>query len=486
MPSYASSLIGFTTTTLVNPTVVTPPVAARTWAGVAPALSVGQTITPPVATVVWAGVAPAVVPGVSAMVAPPAAAAVFAGVPPVVAIIQIPLPAPLPPVYSEAPVETYTVFAYDLNTNTPLGTLPATGLKFGCRLNDAGPISFDLNLQNPVVAAKAQMVLAYQGTPVALYVQRSIGGGNGVLVWGGILLTTNHNKATGVLSIGGKEWLAYFDQRVITADYSQTSYPSGIDPAQLVLKALTDAQSTVKSGPGASLGIQVVGGTSTIPHFVPGYPITQHTTVGQILADMAATSAPGSGTVDTVFTSAWSAGGSPVVTATIATMRAGRSASNTNLIFDLSKALDYSWPTDATKMGTTLIATGAGSGSATVSATVPSPYTPVGGLGQPPRLDQVYQFNNVQSQSQISAMAKGIAQLYGQAVVTPTVKVPTATSEQPLGSWVIGDDARLYTQADERFPNGLDQYWRIVAYDVEVPDEGIPTVTLTFNTPPVF
>lgn len=390
------------------------------------------------------------------------------------------------PPQAQSPVESYTVYAYDLNTNTLIGHLPATGLKFGCRLNDAGPISFDMNLQNPVVASLAQAVLAYQGTPFALYVQRSTGGSNGTLVWGGIAWTTTYSKASGVLSIGGKEWLSYFDQRVITADYSQVSYPSGIDPAQLVQKALTDAQSAAKSGPGASLGIQIVGGTSTIPHFVPGYPISQHTTVGQILADMAATSAPGSGTVDTVFTSAWTTGGVPQVTATIATLRAGRAASNTNLIFDLSKALDYTWPADATKMGTSLIATGAGSGSATVSATVQSPYAPVGGLGQSPRLDQVYQFNNVQSQSQISAMGKGIAQLYGQAVVTPTVKVPTNLVEQPLGSWMIGDDARLFTQSDERFPNGLDQYWRIVAYDVEVPDEGVPSVTLTFNTPPVF
>lgn len=385
----------------------------------------------------------------------------------------------------QTPVETYTVYAYDINTNTPIGTLPATNLKFGCRLNDAGPISFDMNLQNPVAAAKAQAILAYQGTPFALYVQRSTTGSNGVLVWGGIAWTTNYVKTSGILAIGGKEWLSYFDQRVIAADYSQVSYPSGIDPAQLVQKALTDAQSTAKAGAGASLGIQVVGGTSTIPHFVPGYPVTQHSTVGQILADMAATSAPGSGTVDTVFTSAWTTAGVPQVTATIAMVRAGRAASNTNLIFDLSKALEYTWPTDATKMGTSLIATGAGSGAATVSATVQTPYAPVGGLGQSPRLDQVYQFNNVQSQSQISAMGKGIAQLYGQPVATPTLKVPT-NNDQPLGSWVIGDDARLFTPPDERFPNGLDQYWRIVAYDVEVPDEGVPAVTLTFNTPPVF
>jgi hypothetical protein len=288
-----------------------------------------------------------------------------------------------------------------------------------------------------------------------------------------------------VLSIGGKEFLSHFNQRVIAADYSAKSYPGKIDPAALVQHALVDAQNPALSGPGASIGITVVGGTSTIPPFIPGYPKTQYTTVSQVLADMAATSSPGAGTVDTTFTAAWDANGNPHPVAQIWSPRVGRAAGQTGLVFDLSKALDYTWPTDATKMGTTIIATGAGTGSATVTATEQSQTTPVGGLGQSPRLDQVYSFTNVQSQQQISAMAKGTSQLYGQAVATPTVTIPTGADPE-LGAWMIGDDARLYTQPDERFPNGLDSFWRIVAYDVTVPDEGVATVVLTFNLPPVF
>ncbi|TIH34979.1 hypothetical protein [Subtercola vilae] len=375
--------------------------------------------------------------------------------------------------------EKFTVFAYDPNTNTRLAELPATNLLFDTRLNDAGSISFDLALSAPKTAARVAPILSYDGAPFAVYVDR-----NGTIVWGGLCLTGNYSKATGALPVQGKEFGAYFNQRIIAADYSALTYPGGIDPAQLVYKAYTDAQNVALCGPGASLGINVVGGSSTIPTFIPGYPITQHTTVSQIAADMAAVSSPGSGTVDVVFLSAWDpVSGAPVTTLKIWSPRAGRDKNSSPLVFDLASVNDYTWPTDVTKAGTTFTVTGAGSGAATPTAVVSSA-APVGGLGQMPRLDQVFSFSNVQSQSQLNLMAAGLAQAYGFPVRTPTVTLPSV-ADPVLGSWMIGDDARLYTAGDERFPAGKDEFWRIVQYATKVPDEGVATVTLTFNLPPI-
>lgn len=375
-------------------------------------------------------------------------------------------------------MEEFRVYAYDLNTNTKLTELPANGLTFDTRLNDAGSIGFILDLKSPTVATIAGPILAYNGAPFAVYVDRS-----GVIVWGGTAWTTNYSRSSGILTVTGKEFFAYFNQRIIAADYSAITYPSGIDPAQLVYKAFTDAQNVALCGPGASIGLTVLGGTSTIPPLVPGYPLTQRTTVAQIAADMSSVSAPGQGTVDTTITCYWDANGNPQRTMQIWSPRAGRAAGTTGLIFDLASVLDYTWPTDATKMGTTILATGAGSGPATPTAIVQST-TPVGGLGQPPRLDQVVSFANVQSQAQVSAMAQGQVQLIGHPVVTPTVTLPTSANP-PLGSWLVGDDARLFTAGDERFPQGKDEFWRIVQYSTTVPDEGVPQVVLTFNQPPV-
>jgi len=368
--------------------------------------------------------------------------------------------------------DIYRVYAYDINTNTLLTELPAENLTFSGRLNDAGTISFDLPISRPSVASRAKPIMAYNGNPFAVYVDK-----DGLIEWGGVIWTWNYNRASGILTLGGKEWLSYFAQRTIAADYSATSYPSGIDPALLAYKAVYDAQA---AGTGANVGIVTTSTTSTIPAITPGYPLTGRTTVANVLKDLASISSPGNGTVDTVFDWAW-VSGSPVTTMTISSPRAGRVGAASGLAFDLSRVIDYSYPTDAQQAGTKIVATGGGAGlSSTVNTT-----QPVGGLGQMPRLDKVISFSNVQSQTQLDAMAAGLPTQFGQPVPTPTVTQPTSVAPR-LNTFSIGDDARLYIAADERFPSGLNEYWRIVQYSVKVPNEGVPTITFTFNKPPTF
>lgn len=376
--------------------------------------------------------------------------------------------------------DQYTIFAYDINTNTKLTELPGIGLTFGCRLNDQAGISFDLPLGRLGITPLVQPLLDYDGRPVKLYVDR-----DGIIVGTYLAWTGNYAKSTGILGVGGKELGSYFAQRVQAADYSETTYPAGIDPGLLIYKIFTDAQNPALAGAGASIGLQIVNSSAGMPTIIPGYPLSQYTTVQQIAADMADIIAPGVGGIDVTVSSAWDPStGIPVDTLTIWTPRAGRSAGTTGLIFDLDTAIDYTWPTDATGSGTTLIATGAGNGDAMPISISQAPGVPVGGLGQSPRLDKIVS-TTAQSQGQVALLSNGLAQQYGDPVRTPTVVVPTSGA-QPLGTWVIGDDARLYTAGDERFPDGLSQFWRIVQQDVTVPDEGVATVELTFNLPPTF
>ena len=371
--------------------------------------------------------------------------------------------------------ETFKVFAYDQNTNSLLNELPVNNLSYDSRLGDAGSISFDLNLQSPAVQKLVTPILDYDGVQFAVYVER-----NGQINWGGSCLTGAYNRATGMLSCGGKEFLAYFDQRKTAAPYTATEYPTGIDPAALIAKAINDAQSSALCGPGASIGISVLGGTSTLPKMIPGYPLTQYTMVSRLIADMLAISVPGFGGLDLTQVTQW-VGGFPQTNFVISSPRAGRVAGSTGLIFDLDSCVDYDWPTNAADSGNTIIATGSGTGAAMPTAIVNAPGIPVGGLGQAPRLDKVMSFQSAQSQQQISAAATGAAQTFGKPVATPKITVLT---DGNLGTWALGDDARLYTPGNERFPNGKDQYWRIVQQTVTVPDAGVATVALTFNLPP--
>jgi hypothetical protein len=368
----------------------------------------------------------------------------------------------------------FRVYAYDLNTNTLITELPASGLTFDSRLNDSGSISFTLNLSRPEVASRVKPLLPYNGNPFAVYVDR-----DGSIVWSGIIWTWNYSRKTGDLAMQGKEFMSYFAQRVLAAQYTNVEYPSGIDPAALVKQAVVDAQNNALAGPGSNIGIVVAGGTSTIPAIIPGYPSSQNTKVSQLVSDMAAISSPGNGTVDTTIASIWSAG-APLTTLTIWSPRAGRIGSASGLILDLSRALDYTWPTNATATGTKIIATGGNSLTTTIATGVP-----VGGLGQLPHLDKVVSFSSVQTQSQLDTMASGLAQVYDAPLPTPTVTIPTSALPQ-LGTFVIGDDIRMFISFDERFPAGLDEYWRIIQYSVTVPNEGVPTITFTLNPPPVY
>lgn len=442
--------------------------------------------------------------------------------------------------------EVYRVYAYDINTNSFLCEIPASGLSFDRRLNDIGSISFTLPLSRPELAAMVQSVLAYRGNPFKVYVDR-----NGVIVWSGIIWTWNYDRSSGNLAMAGKELMSYFAKRSIAADYSVSTYPTtevvgylpvgatnvpvvsnagfspgdiitigsdrpelctilslvatdtivltagtafdhsdqapvsySLDPAALVKMAFEDAQNETLCGNGASIGLQIVGGTSTIPRIVPGYPINQHTAVASIASDMANINAPTDGTVDTVITSTWDANGDPVDTMTIYTPRAGRNAQSTGVMFDLSRVLNYTYPLDSGATTTNFIVTGAGTGTAALTINVNSP-APVGDLGELPRLDGVFSFSNIQSESQLAIMAGGVAQQYGYPLSTPTLSQPTSM-EPVLGSWALGDDARLYIVKDELFPDGLNEYWRIVQESVQVPDAGVATVSLTFNRPPIF
>lgn len=385
----------------------------------------------------------------------------------------------------------FKVFAFDINTNTRICEIPAKGLTFDSRLDDAGSISFTINLTDAKAAAQVAPLMAYFDTaPFALYVSR-----DGQLVWGGWAKTNLYTHSSKeAFPITGKEWPDVFTQRLVCGNYSVTTYPTGVDPAQLVQTAIVDCQDSTKGGPGASLGIgvrmQLPGGGSFSgqPRFIPSY--TSQTFVSQVLADVTAGVTPGTGGVDFYTQVQWgpvvNGNRSPQTAIVIAAPRAGRAARESGLIFELLNAVDFTWPNDVGQACTTLVESGGGSGPTAPTVTVQAPGVAVGGLGQPPRMDKVIQHSTALDQVLLGRLAAGEVQEFAPPVATPTVTVLTADPRTPLGSWIPGDDARLRAPGFERFPGGIDQPWRIVHHEVTVPDEGAATVKLTFNPPPIF
>ena len=388
--------------------------------------------------------------------------------------------------------DVFRVFAYDINTNTQVCEIPAAGLTFDSRLNDAGSCDFTVNLTDPDSAAQLAPLMPYvDSAPFAVYVDR-----DGVLVWGGWAKTNHYTHSTAsAFPIGAKEWPDYFSQRRCVATYDQAAYPTGIDPASLIAIAVGDAQDPTKAGPGGSVGINVVrtpASGSGLPRVVPTY--TDQTFVAQVIADQTAGVTPGTGGVDVTTSVAWgpvvNGNRSPKVTLNVTSPRAGRIAGDpvngSGLIVELLNAVDFDWPNDFGSSATTLLEAGGGSGTVAPEVIVQAPGVAVGGLGQPPRIDKVVQHSTVFDKVMLQRFAYGEAQQFAPPVSTPTVTLRTADGNMPLGSWVMGDDVRLRAPGFERFPGGVDSYWRIVQHTVTVPDEGVPTVKLTLNPPPTY
>ena len=367
---------------------------------------------------------------------------------------------------------TPTITAWDLNTNTLLTNLPAMQPTYSVRMNDAGEFSLKLDLTDAQTAKQAAIILALKGIPFKV-VFSNLGDS---IQYSGIAWTTDMASNSPVLSIAGKALPSYFTQVVATK-----SYNTSISPANLLASVVADTQNQA----GANMRLTPQLNLNMPPaNITPSYSASQYVTAAQIIADCTAAVTPGTGGVDYYVTDAF-LNGAPVHSFNIAAPRCGRDKTMSGATLDLSQAIDWHWPTDASRSGNQAIVVGAGSGGVQPKS-VKDAAQPRGGLGQPPLLQMVYQFNRIRTQPELDAQANGMLQLFGQPVTVPTVTLPVNYPALPLGSFMIGDDVLVQSPTSPWFPYGLSEWWRIVAYTVTYPDEGVPRYQLTLNRPPVF
>jgi hypothetical protein len=369
----------------------------------------------------------------------------------------------------------YKVSAWDINVNTKLTDLPtASNLKFAVRMNDAGEFSYDLDLSDPIARATGQVIMGMGGIPFKTLVTAN---SDSTILYSGIAWQTTRQSSKSVLTIAGKALPSYFMSSVIA-----NSYTTSIGPATLIKNVVTDAQA---AGPGSNRGlVPVIVGSGQPPNVTPSYNKSQYTTVAQVIADMTAAVTPGTGGVDYYISDAF-LNGVPQHKMMIVSPRCGRVQSVNSPSVNLAQATDWTWPTEATGSGNHIIVVGGGTGGAQPVATADAT-EPRGGLGQMPLLQEVLQYSHITNKTQLQTIANGSIQQFGKPIATPTVTIPTNYAPCALGEFQIGDDIRLWSGPSLWFPSGLSDWWRIAAYEVTVPDVGVPTVKLTLNRPPVF
>jgi hypothetical protein len=371
----------------------------------------------------------------------------------------------------------FRAFAYDINSADLITELPVRGLEFENRLNDAGAYKSVLPLtggQGDV--DKGATILGLGGTPFKVVVtdeaqQRAFYSG---ACWG-----TDRTSETLDLTLTGKGLTSYFTQ---VSNWK--NYNTSVTPTQLIQNVVNDVQARNGANRGLLTRLAIAQQPAAI---TPNYLSANHTTPGQIISDMTAGLVPGTGGVDYYVEDAIDPTTRvPRHTLVIAAPRAGRSSATSQLSLVLSAAQKWTWPTDATQSGNHVVALGSTAGVGSAPSAEAWGQVPIGAKGQMPLLEQVIQFSQVTSKAHLQALANGLMQLLQKPASAPTVTLPVDYEPMPLGSFMVGDEVHVTTEPEPRFPQGLDEWWRIVAYKVTAGEDGNYSYTLTLNRPVTF
>jgi hypothetical protein len=412
-----------------------------------------------------------------------------------------------------------TYVAYDLVTGAYLGRLPLTSVSFGSQLLQPGSLTGTIDIADPAIQNLGPLDLTAPAR-TCLCVDYL-----GALVWAGIVWPRSYkfDSATRKLVVTANEIWSYFSSRVQATDYSAPPF-SGItgpstemaiwdassafsdannvwDPMLIAWQILSDAMTQVPFGNIlGGMGIAANSFTSPASYLASGtgtpqanylsinYPYSSLQQVATMIGQLAGNGL-GVGfdyAVDVAYSGG--SGSFPVATVNLSFPRRGRTYAQNQLVLNCGQAISYEVPEDGTQAGNTIYEQGQ-SGSLNVSQNI----QPL--QGGYPILEQIKSRANITSANMLNILAvQGVADLFQFSfpVATPTVTTDLFSGPIPLGQFIIGDDCRWLIPAvsgignifDPRFPNGLDEEWRIIGWQATVADSGASTLVFTLSLPP--
>lgn len=364
------------------------------------------------------------------------------------------------------------VTAWDICTNTFLTDLQAINPTYTERLNDAGPFSFSLDLTDRQTADQTSVILGLGGGPFKVIFSDT----DKNIEYTGIVRTARLSPSSPLIDITGTMLAGYF-----SSVFAAKSYTASISPAVLLSNVVRDVQLVHGANIHITPNMRLVNPPAP---FLPAYQVGQKVVVSQIMSDVTMGVTPGQGGVDYSMQSTYQPGGKPLHLLNIAAPRAGHDKTTSGLSIDLSHVIDWGMSSDNSTTANEITVVGSGTGASQPVAVATAP-TLIGGLGQPPLMQGLLQFNRVTSQTHLAAIANGAVQMFGAPVRVFSVTMPTDYEPCALGVFSIGDDVKLSSPPSPWFPRGLSEWWRIVEYRVSYPTEGVATVSLTLNSPPI-
>lgn len=359
----------------------------------------------------------------------------------------------------------YRYLFADLLTNAILGELPLTSVTFSQQLNSVGTLSATLQLSG-INAADLNVANATIPARTAVYVDR-----DGTLIWGGVLWNREYNSRSQTITLNAREFESYFERRRITTD----TVFANTDQLVAAQTIITNAQTAINGNIGLAVGSETSGVLINRTFF--GY---EYKTV---LAAMQELSRSSTGFDFNIYVY-YDSNGNPAKLLRLGYPRYGRkySATSTSVpVFELpGNIVEYTWPEDGSIAANYIYGIGAGSNPGKLLVTGYDGSKIAAGW---PLLEDQSNYSDVSDSTLLTNLVAGQVAVVSYPPTTIRITVP-ASSDPVLGSYEVGDDARIRIY-DDRFTSQLDAVYRIVSFAVQAGENNkaeLVTLTLTITT----
>jgi len=358
--------------------------------------------------------------------------------------------------------DTYRYLLADLLTNDIIAELPFTGVSFTQQLNQAGTWQGHLLLSG-LDAAAFNVDASTIPCRNAIYVDKG-----GTLVWGGIIWGRDYDSSSQVLSITAREFESYFERRRINVNTTFTN----TDQLSIAQNLVALAQSSPYGNIGVQIGVETSGVLLSRSYY--SYELKTYYSALQDLSRS-------ENGFDFNIQVAYDGSGTPTKTLVLGYPRIGTVYSSSDpyaIVFELpANIVEYTYPEDGSVAANTIYALGAGSNEGKLISIQTDATKTASGW---PLLEEGANYSDVTDQTYLNSLATGQVNAVSYPPTTMRIVVP-ADQQPELSTYAIGDDARIRI-TDNRFPDTLDEVYRIVGLSVQPGENGPERVTLTLTT----
>lgn len=376
----------------------------------------------------------------------------------------------------------YRFAAHDLRTKTYLGDVPFVGT-FSERLNQSGPLVGSINLNafgsepsyvdptpgaDPICMPGVAQGYIDATTPrrSVLWIERDKVVIDAHIIWG-----RQTQQGSTAMILRGSSLFRYFEARRLR----QTTSYTNVDQLAIAKDLIDRAQAVSGGDIGVITEVNASGRLRTRDPISWDY---EAKIVGQLIKNLANTIDGFDFSIDP----ARDTNGEPIATFRTHYPRRGRTAAASGVRFTLGgNLLDVEVSEEEDNRPNTVLAIGAGGGVQQLEDPAVDGSEIDAGW---PLLEWLYVRKDVSNAETLGDNARGEL-VMRQDSTRYTLLVDPDHKVSPLGSYVVGDDARVIIPAGMhfRFPSGFDGVLRIVEREITIRDTGAEEVRLKMGAP---